>query len=90
MLARLCPALAWGFFIGVAMAEEKVELRGNVDRDIIDMLDAVSGHLRIPRIVLAEKILRRWAEDKFHESTVVLRVVGSNGSSWADRGTDME
>ena len=72
------------------MIEEKVELRGNIDRDIIDMLDAVSGHLRIPRIALAEKILRRWAEDKFHESTVVIRVVGSNGSAWRGRGTDTD
>lgn len=70
------------------MAEEKVELRGDVDRDIIDMLDAVSGHMRISRIKLTEKILRRWADDKYHESTVVLRVTRGNGSFRVDDGSE--
>lgn len=72
------------------MADEKIELRGDIDRDVSDMLDAVSGHMRISRIKLAEKILRRWAEDKYHESTVVLRVMRGNGSFRKDDGSETE
>lgn len=59
---------------------ETVELRGQIDREIIDMLDAVSSHLHTTRIGLVEKILRNWADDKLHESTLVMRVARSNGS----------
>lgn len=72
------------------MAEEKVELRGNIDRDIIDVLDAVSTHMRISRVSLVEMILHRWARDKHRESTLVLRVTRSNGSAWNDAGIDVE
>lgn len=59
--------------------EPKVELRGNINREIVDVLDAVSAHLRISRIELVEKILRRWADDKLHESRVVVNVMRGKG-----------
>lgn len=68
----------------------KVELRGDIDRDIIDVLDAVSAHLRISRMEMTEKILRHWADEKLMESRIVVRVMGSKGSTRAGGGTEGE
>lgn len=67
-----------------------VELRGDIEREIVDVLDAVSSHLRITRMELVEKVLRRWADDKLHESRLVVRVSRGNGSSRTDAEIQVE
>jgi len=60
---------------------EPVELRGDIEREIVDVLDAVAMSTGISRIDLAEQILKEWADKKIHEATLVVRVVGSKGST---------
>lgn len=70
---------------------EPVELRGDVERTIVDVLDAVAMHQGISRIDLVEKILKAWVDDKLHECTLVVRVAGPKGSHRRraeDRGDD--
>lgn len=59
---------------------EKVELRGMVDREIVDVLDAVSTARRMARNELAELVLREWARGVVHESILIQRVTRGNGS----------
>lgn len=57
----------------------KVELRGDIPRDVADVLDAVSQAKRIPRMELVNSILQGWADEKLHEATLVVRVTRSEG-----------
>jgi hypothetical protein len=57
-----------------------VELRGDIPRTIIDVLDAVSAHRRIKRFDLVTEILTAWADDKMAEVTAVARVTGALGN----------
>jgi hypothetical protein len=59
------------------MAPPDVELRGDIPRTIIDVLDAVSAHRRIKRFELVTEILTQWADDKMAEVTAVARVTGA-------------
>ena len=56
------------------------ELRGDVPRALVDVLDAVSGHRRINRWQLVGEILQAWADDKMREVTAVYRVTGIDES----------
>lgn len=58
----------------------KVELRGDVDRDIVDVLDAVAKAKRRSRMEIVEMALREWADSKFHESTLVVRLTRGQGN----------
>lgn len=60
---------------------ETVELRGQAPRELVDVLDAVSTHRHITRTDLVNEILAKWAEDKLHEATLVIRITNSNGRS---------
>lgn len=57
-----------------------VEVRGEVDRDIVDVMDAISSAEGISRTA----VLRRWLRDKadaeIHRSTLILRVWSGKGS----------
>lgn len=57
----------------------KVELRGDIPRDVADVLDAVSQAKRIPRMELVNSILQGWADEKLHEAILVVRVTRSEG-----------
>jgi hypothetical protein len=59
----------------------RVELRGDVDRDIVDVLDAVAKAKRRSRMEVAEEALREWADSKKHESTLVVRVTRVDGTT---------
>lgn len=59
---------------------EPVELRGDIERSIVDVLDAVCMHKGLDRIELVEQILKEWVDDKLHECTLVVRVAGPKGS----------
>lgn len=59
---------------------EKVELRGDIARDVCDVLDAVSKAKRISRMELVAQVLKGWADDKIHESILVTRLTRREGS----------
>lgn len=59
---------------------DKVELRGDVSRDITDVLDAVAKAKRCSRMDVVEAVLKEWMEHKIHESTLVLRLSRREGS----------
>lgn len=57
----------------------KVELRAEVDKDIIDVIDAVvAARKGTNRTEVITEILDEWAQAKIHESMIVLRVSGRN------------
>lgn len=59
----------------------KVELRGMVSREVVDILDAlVQANPGSSRFDYIEPILENWAEKKIHESRIVLRMAHGNGS----------
>jgi predicted transcriptional regulator len=58
----------------------KVELRGDIERDIVDVLDAVAKAKRRSRMEVVEMALREWSESKKHESTLVVRLTRGQGS----------
>lgn len=62
-----------------ATDKEKVELRGMVDREIVDVLDAVATARRMARNELAEWVLRQLAQGVVHESMIVQRVTRGHG-----------
>lgn len=57
----------------------KVELRGDIAREVADVLDAVSQHKRISRFELVNLILQDWTDEKLHESMMVVRVTRREG-----------
>lgn len=57
----------------------KVELRGDIPRDVADVLDAVSQARRVSRMELVTSVLQEWADAKLHEATLVVRVTRSEG-----------
>jgi hypothetical protein len=59
----------------------KVELRGDVEREIVDVLDAVAKAKRRSRMEVVEQALREWADGKKHESTLVVRLTRGQGSN---------
>ncbi|MCC6530946.1 MAG: hypothetical protein IT531_00215 [Burkholderiales bacterium] len=59
----------------------QVELRGHVDKDIIDVIDAVSIARDVTRIDVVEEVLRRWADERVKEAKLMNRLVRREGSS---------
>ena len=58
--------------------DSDVELRGMAPRAVVDVLDAVSGHERITRTELMNRILKSWARGVVMQATVVQRVTRGN------------
>lgn len=58
---------------------DPVELRGDIERDIVDYLDVMSSTRRQSRMELVESILREWVDNKVHESSVIVRLARSKG-----------
>lgn len=59
----------------------KVELRGTIRREVMDIIDAlVQANPGSSRFDYIEPILESWAEKKIHESMIVLRMANGNGS----------
>ncbi len=65
----------------------KVELRGDVPRNVADVLDAVSQARRISRMELVNAILSEWADETLHEATLIVRVTRAEGRSPASAGS---
>ena len=62
----------------MARGIEKVELRGQVDKAVMDVLDACSIARGIDRISLVEKVLFDWAARKVSEASVLQRIARGN------------
>lgn len=59
------------------MSSLKTELRAEVDKEIIDVIDGIVNARRgTNRTEIITEILKEWADQKIHESTIVLRVSG--------------
>ena len=59
---------------------EPVELRGEVPREVVDVIDAlVQANPGSNRMTFVRDILSKWVEQKVHESTVVLAVTRGKG-----------
>lgn len=58
----------------------RIELRGDVSRDITDVLDAVARSRRCSRMDVVEEVLSEWMARKIHESTLVLRLARRDGN----------
>lgn len=57
----------------------KVELRGKIDRDIVDVIDALVIARGIDRMAVIEPVLRKWVEGLIHEATIIQNVTKANG-----------
>lgn len=55
-------------------ADDRVELRGDIPRELADVLDAASMAANQSRISLVIDVLHEWALRKHREATLVLRV----------------
>lgn len=64
------------------MADPFVELRGEVLREHVDVIDAVvQATPGASRMSLLREIVAAWVEQKCHEATLIQRVRGSNGNA---------
>ena len=63
-----------------AKALGKVELRGHVSRESIDVIDAVvAANPGMNRMDLVDDILKSWAKQKVHEAILIQRVTRDKG-----------
>ena len=62
----------------MARSIDKVELRVQVDKAVMDVLDACSIARGIDRISLVEKVLSDWAARKVSEASVLQRIARGN------------
>ena len=62
----------------MARGIDKVELRGQVDKAVMDVLDACSIARDMDRISLVEKVLTDWAARKVSEASVLQRIARGN------------
>jgi hypothetical protein len=58
--------------------DDSVELRGDVPKNVMAMVDAISNAKRISRMTLVRKILNDWAVKTYHEAMIVERVTKGN------------
>jgi hypothetical protein len=77
------------------MIRDVVELRVDVDAEIMQLIDALvlarGGKERgVFRADIVEPVLKEWYEKTIHESTIVQRVLRGKGDGRADRGHSAE
>lgn len=64
------------------MADPFIELRGDVLREHVDVIDAVvQATPGASRMSVLREIVSEWVEREVHRSSVVMRVWGSNGNA---------
>lgn len=59
---------------------EKVELRGDIARDVCDVLDALAKARRVSRMEIVAEALKAFADQVVHESTLVARLTRREGT----------
>jgi hypothetical protein len=62
----------------MANDSDTVELRGDIPKNLMAMVDAVSTAKRVSRMSLVRKILNDWAVKTYHEAMIVERVTKGN------------
>ena len=55
-----------------------VELREEIPRDLVDVIDAVSAARGTSRRQMMIDVLHAWASERVHEATVIMRVTRGN------------
>lgn len=55
-----------------------VELREEIPRDLVDVIDAVSAARGTSRRQMVIDVLHAWASERVHEATVIMRVTRGN------------
>ena len=60
------------------MASQTAELRAEIDRQVLAVMDGYCSASGKCRTKLVAEILGAWADQKLHESTLVCRVAGVN------------
>lgn len=64
------------------MSDPFIELRGEVLREHVDVIDAVvQATPGASRMSVLREIVAEWVEREVHRSSVVMRVWGSNGNA---------
>ena len=58
----------------------KVELRGQIDKAVVDVVDAYSMAAGIDRTSMVERVLSEWAVQRVREASVVQRIARGNPS----------
>lgn len=69
------------------LSADDVELRGDMPRRIIDVVDAVSVARRLSRNKLVQEILSAWVDEQLHVVQVIQRVVGRQSGASGDEGS---
>lgn len=59
---------------------QRVELRGDISRDIIDFLDAVGQADNVSRIAVVERLLREAMDREVGRMTRILRMINAPGN----------
>lgn len=59
---------------------EPVELRGDCNRDVVDIIDAVAKARRLTRTQVWLGVVEQWAKETVHEATLVTRLARGKGS----------
>lgn len=62
----------------MATDADTIELRGEIPKNVMAMLDAVSAAKRVSRMSLVRRILNDWAVKTYHEAMIVERVTKGN------------
>lgn len=64
------------------METHLIEIRGDVPRELIDVLDAVAQATPgASRMSVLRDVLREWVDRKCHEASLIQRVRRGNGTS---------
>lgn len=69
-----------------------VELRGDIDAEIVSVIDAVvqarvrHGEIGVNRMTVVRDVLHRWFEFKVDEAIMVVNVSRGNGSAMESHG----
>ena len=58
------------------MADDPVELRGQVPRYVVDVVDAVAIYKGVDRIEVVRLVLKEWADQKLKEAELIARMAG--------------
>lgn len=64
------------------MADPFIEVRGEILREHIDVIDAVvQATPGASRMSVLRQIVQAWVDQKVHEASLIHRVAGSNGGA---------
>ena len=56
-----------------------IEIRGEIDRELVDVIDAIASAEHSNRMSVLRQWIRDRAETELHRATLIVRVAGNNG-----------